>query len=490
MSDLGYDCVIRGGTVATATETFKADVAIQGETIVAMGQNLPRGRREIDAGGHYVLPGGIDSHAHIEQLSAAGIMNADTWESATVSAAFGGTTSVISFAAQHIGKNLMQVVADYSALAAKGAVIDYTFHLIVSDPTDATIKEHLPALIAQGHGSIKVFMTYDLLQVRDEPFLDVLMTARENRALVTVHAENHGMISWMVKRLLARGYTAPKYHAISHPRLAEKEAFERLIAMAALVDQPIMIFHVSTAEGAAVIRRARGEGLKVYAETCPQYLFLTRQDLDRPGASGAKWMCSPPPRETADQEALWRALELGDLQTISSDHAPYAFDKTGKLSAGPNPNFKQVANGLPGLEVRLPLLFDAMVSKGRLGISKFVELTSTAPARIYNLAPKKGAIAIGADADIAVWDPNRSVTLTDAMMHDKTGYTPFAGRTLQGWPVKVLRRGALIIDDGQCTASAGSGQFLARGGGEAARPTGNFQLEMDPNRNFGAKLLE
>ena len=333
-------------------------------------------------------------------------------------------------------------------------------------------------------------MTYDLLQVRDEPFLDVLMTARENRALVTVHAENHGMISWMVKRLLARGYTAPKYHAISHPRLAEKEAFERLIAMAALVDQPIMIFHVSTAEGAAVIRRARGEGLKVYAETCPQYLFLTRHDLDRPGAEGAKWMCSPPPRETADQEALWRALELGDLQTISSDHAPYAYDNTGKLSAGPNPNFKQVANGLPGLEVRLPLLFDAMVSKGRLGICKFVELTSTAPARVYNLAPKKGALTIGADADIAIWDPNRSVTLTDAMMHDKTGYTPFAGRTLQGWPVKVLRRGALIVDDGHCKASPGSGHFLPRGGGEAARPTGNLQPEMDPSRNFGANLLD
>ena len=490
MSEPIYDCVIRGGTVATATETFKADVAIEGETIVGIGRALPKGNREIDATGHFVLPGGIDSHAHIEQLSAAGIMNADTWESATVSAAHGGTTSVIAFAAQHIGMNLMQVVADYHALARQGALIDYSFHMIVSDPTEAAIKEHLPALIAQGHGSIKVFMTYDLLQVRDEPFLDVLMTARENRALVTVHAENHGMISWMVKRLLARGYTAPKYHAISHPRLAEKEAFERLIALAALVDQPIMIFHVSTAEGAATIRRARGEGLKVYGETCPQYLFLTRDDLDRPGAEGSKWMCSPPPRETADQEALWRALDLGDLQTISSDHAPYAYDATGKLRAGPNPNFKQVANGLPGLEVRLPLLFDAMVSKGRLGISKFVELTSTAPARIYNLAPKKGAITIGADADIAIWDPNRTVTLTDAMMHDKTAYTPFAGRTLEGWPVTVLRRGEVIVKAGKCKAAAGSGRFLPRGGGEAARPSGSLQAEMDPTRNFGAKLLD
>ncbi len=490
MSNTKFDCVIRGGTVGTATAVFKADVGIIGDEIAAIGRELPSGNTEIDARDHYVLPGGIDSHAHIEQLSAGGIMNADTWESATVSAAFGGTTTVIAFAAQHRGKNLMQVVADYQALAAKGAVIDYAFHLIVADPTDATIKEHLPALIRQGHASIKVFMTYDLLQVQDAPFLDVLLTAREGGALVTVHAENHGMISWMVKRLIERGYTAPKYHAISHPRLAEKEAFERLIAMAALVDQPIMIFHVSTAEGAGVIRRARGEGLKVYAETCPQYLFLTRHDLDRPGMEGAKWMCSPPPRETADQEALWRALDLGDLQTVSSDHAPYAYDATGKLSGGPNSTFKQIANGLPGLETRLPLLFDAMVSQGRLGLSKFVALTATEPARIYNLAPRKGSIAIGADADIAIWDPERTVTLTDAMMHDRTGYTPFAGRTVRGWPVTVLRRGRVLVADDACRATPGSGRFLARTGGDAARPSGLLQPELDPVRNFGAKLLD
>jgi dihydropyrimidinase len=490
MTEPHFDCVIRGGTIATATETFQADVGIEGEVITAIGRKLPPAKREIDASGHFVLPGGIDSHAHIEQLSAAGIMNADTWDSATRAAAHGGTTTVIAFAAQHVGRNLMTVVADYAALAAKGAIIDYTFHMIVSDPTEATLREHLPSLIAQGHGSIKVFMTYDLLQVRDEPFLDVLMAARENGALVTVHAENHGMISWMVKRLLARGYTAPKFHAVSHPRLAEREAFERLIALAALVDQPIMIFHVSTAEGVATIRRARGEGLKVFAETCPQYLFLTRADLDRPGAEGAKFMCSPPPRETADQDALWRALDLGDLQTVSSDHAPYAFDETGKLRAGPAPNFKQVANGVPGLEARLPLLFDAMVSRGRLGISKFVDITATAPARIYNLCPRKGAIAVGADADIAIWDPNHRVTLADRDVHDKTGYTPYAGRTLQGWPVTVLRRGDVIVEAGRCLAAAASGRFLPRGGGHAARPAGILQPEMDATRNFGAKLLD
>jgi dihydropyrimidinase len=303
------------------------------------------------------------------------------------------------------------------------------------------------------------------------------------------HAENHGIISWMVKRLLARGYTQPKYHAISHARFSEAEAFNRLIGMAALVDQPIMIFHVSTAEGAKVIRDARGEGLKVFAETCPQYLFLTAEDLDRPDAEGAKWMCSPPPRAASDQEALWQALELGDLQTISSDHAPYRFDETGKLRAGSNPNFKQVANGLPGLETRLPLLFDAMVSKGRLGLPKFVELTATAPAKIYNLHPRKGSIAIGADADIAIWDPERQVTLGDSMMHDLAGYTPYAGRTVRGWPVTVLSRGRVIVADGKRLVEPGSGRFLARTGGDAATPTGRLVADMDPARNFGAKLL-
>ena len=332
-----HDLVIRGGTLVSASATMVADLAIDGETISAIGRNLPAGKREIDAIGRYVLPGGIDSHVHIEQLSAAGMLNADTWESATTSAAFGGTTTVIAFAAQHVGMHLPTVVSDYSALARKGAVVDYSFHLIVADPTPETVREHLPRLLREGHGSIKIFMTYDRLRVEDEPLLDVLMTAREGGAMVCVHAENHGMISWMSKRLAERGYVAPKYHAVSHPRTGEREAFERLIAMSELLDQPVMIFHVSTTEGAATIRRARGEGLKIFAETCPQYLFLTKDDLDRHGIEGAKWMCSPPPREKSDQKALWRALELGDLQTVSSDHAPYAFDATGKLRAGPNP---------------------------------------------------------------------------------------------------------------------------------------------------------
>ena len=483
-----YDLVIRGGTIVSAIATMSADLAITGETISAIGRDLPAGKREIDATGRFVLPGGIDSHVHIEQLSAAGMLNADTWESATTSAAFGGTTTVIAFAAQHVGMHLPTVVSDYAALARKGAVVDYSFHLIVADPTPETVRDHLPQLLREGHGSIKIFMTYDRLRVEDEPLLDVLMTAREGGAMVCVHAENHGMISWMSKRLVERGFTAPKYHAVSHPRSGEREAFERLIAMSELLDQPVMIFHVSTSEGAATIRRARGEGLKIFAETCPQYLFLTKDDLDRPGIDGAKWMCSPPPREVADQDALWRALALGDLQTVSSDHAPYAFDATGKLRAGANPSFKQIANGLPGLELRLPLLFDAMVSQGRLGIEKFVELTATAPARIYNLHGRKGSLSIGADADIVLWDAKAKVEISDGLTHDRAGYTPYAGRTIRGWPTTVIRRGDVIVENGALRARAGSGIFLPRDGGEAARPAGRPAPEFDPARNFGATL--
>jgi dihydropyrimidinase len=484
-----YDIILRGGTVITESTSVRADIGIRGEQIAAIGIDLSSGASEIDARGKLVMPGGVDSHAHIEQFSSNGLQTSDDWESATRSAAFGGTTTVVAFAAQHLGLNLAQVVEEYTAQARKGAIIDYAFHMIVADPTEATLKEHLPALIKTGHSSIKVFMTYDRVRLHDEQLLDVMAVARENGALVCVHAENHGMLTWMGKRLLERGYVQPKYHAASHPRLAETEAINRVIAIAELLDQPLMIFHVSTVEGAAVVREARGRGLKIFAETCPQYLFLSKEDLDRPALEGAKWMCSPPVREKTDQDALWRALALGDLQTISSDHAPYACDETGKLKAGPQANFKQIANGLPGIEARLPLLFDAMVSKGLLGPEKFVELTAAAPARIYNLYPRKGCIAIGADADIVVWDPDKRVTIEDTMMHDRTGFTPFVGRTVQGWPEIVLRRGMTIVRDGALKAQTGSGQFLPRSGGVSGRPAGRIAMEMDPQRNFGASLL-
>lgn len=483
-----YDLVLRGGTVGTAGGTFRADVAVKGETIVALGNNLAAGTREIDATGKLVLPGGIDAHAHIEQLSGMGVMNADTFASGTAAAALGGTTTVIPFAAQHQGKSLAKVVEDYHVLAKRGAVIDYAMHMIIADPTEKVLTEELPALIKSGHGSIKVFMTYEKTKVDDEQLLDVLLAARTHKALVCVHAENNGMISWMGRRLVGKGYTAPKYHTVYHPRLAEAEAFHRLIACAELLDQPIIIYHVSTAEGAAVIREARGRGLKVFGETCTQYLLLTRDDLDKPGLDGAKWVCSPPLRTERDQEALWRALDLGDLQFVSSDHAPYTLDDKGKFLRGPNPPFSQIANGMPGLELRLPLLFDAIVSKGRYGVEQFVAWTATEPARMYGLDPKKGSIAIGADADICVWDPERKTEIADAGVHDGAGYTPYTGRTITGWPVVVTRRGAVIVEDGKLNASPGSGRFLPREAGRAAEPTGRLSPEFDRQRNFGADL--
>jgi len=483
-----FDLVIRGGTVATEADTMQADVGIRGETVAALGRDLAPGRSEIDARGKLVLPGGVDSHAHIEQLSASGLMNADTFHSATTAAAFGGTTTVIPFAAQHVGMSLAKVVEDYHRLAERGAVIDYAFHMIIADPTDDVLKRELPALVKGGHSSIKLFMTYDRLRLDDEQILDVLAAARDNRAMVMVHAENHGMIAWMSKRLLAGGYRVPKYHALSHPRAAEAEAFTRLIACAELIDQPIMIYHVSTAEGAAVIHQARARGLKIFAETCPHYLLLTKADLDRPGLEGAKWMCSPPLREASDNEALWQALAVGDLQVVSSDHAPYAFDSTGKLAAGDEPDFKHIANGLPGLEARLPLLFSAMVSDSRFDVNRFVAWTSTEPAKIYGLHPRKGSIAIGSDADIAIWDPVRKVTFDDQTVKDRTGYTPWTGRTVKGWPVMVLRRGEVLVENGELKAAPGSGRFLPRTGGPAAEPLGRMSLEFDPRSNFGARL--
>jgi dihydropyrimidinase len=484
----GYDLVIKGGTVVTANEEYVADIAIAGGVIEAIGRGLPAGNATIDAGGRIVLPGGIDSHAHIEQLSGMGVMNADTFETGTRAAAIGGTTTVVCFAAQHAGMSLKSVMEDYHARARKGAVIDYAMHMILADPTERVLQQELPSLIASGHGSLKVFMTYDKVRLHDEQVLDVLTAARAGGAMVCVHAENHGMISWLGKRLVERGYTAPKYHGVSHPRGGEIEAIGRVIAMAELVDQPVMIFHVSTAEGAQVIREARGRGLKVYGETCPQYLFLTKECMEKPGLEGAKWVFSPPAREASDSDALWRALKLGDLATVSSDHAPYAFNEKGKLINSREPNFKQIPNGAPGIEWRMPLLFDAAVRGGRLSLPELVRLTATEPARIYNLAPRKGSIAIGADADLVVWDARRSVTLTEKDVVSGAGYNPWAGRTLQGAIETVIRRGEVIVSAGKCLGKAGSGVFLPRSGGEAAKPRGVPSGEYDAARNFGARL--
>jgi dihydropyrimidinase len=470
MSD--FDLVIRNGTVVTAADTAACDIGIKDGLVVMLGKNLGPGAREIDAKDRLLLPGGIDSHCHIEQRSSAGVVCADDFYSATVSAAFGGTTTVIPFAAQHRGQSLRRVVEEYHAAAGPKAVIDYAFHLIISDPSEQIMGQELPALIRDGYTSFKVYMTYDLLALDDRQMLDILAVARREGALVMVHAENHEMIKWLTGRLLERGLGAPRYHAVSHARLAEGEATNRVVALSQLLDVPILLVHVSAGEAIEVIRNAQTRGLRIYGETCPQYLFLTADDLAKPGLEGAKFCCSPPPRDRAAQQAVWTGLRNGTFQVFSSDHAPYRFDASGKLPHGDRTTFEEIANGVPGIELRLPLLFSEGVGQGRLDLNAFVALTATNHAKLYGLYPKKGTIAVGSDADIAIWDPERETEITAGILHDNVGYTPYEGRRLHGWPVTVLSRGRIAVEDGRLVATRGTGQFLPCALSEAAKPMG------------------
>ncbi|MGE5269906.1 MAG: dihydropyrimidinase [Thiohalocapsa sp.] len=472
-----YDLVIRNGTVATAADTMDCDVGVKDGVIVALGRGLAGAGREIDATGKLVVPGAVDSHCHIEQLSSAGVMCADDFYSGTVAAAFGGTTTVIPFAAQHRGMSLRQVVTDYHAAAGPKAVIDYAFHLIITDPTEQVLGQELPALIRDGYTSFKVYMTYDLLRLNDRQMLDIMALARREGAFMMVHAENHDMIAWLADRLLAHGLTQPRYHAVSHARIAEGEATNRAVAMAELLDVPMLIVHVSAIEAIDVIRDAQTKGLKIYGETCPQYLFLTADDIGM-DLEATKFCCSPPPRDHAAQEAVWRGLANGTFQVLSSDHAPYRYDETGKLPKGDKTTFKDTANGIPGIELRAPLLFSEGVGRGRLDLNRFVALTATNHAKLYGLYPKKGTIAVGSDADIAIWDPARQTTVTAGMLHDQVGYTPYEGMRLTGWPMTVLSRGRIVVDDGRLVAERGSGRFLPCALSQAAKPLGRTTPEL------------
>jgi dihydropyrimidinase len=472
-----HDTVIRGGTVVTATDSRLADVGIKDGKVAALGQDLT-GSKIIDATGKLVLPGGIDSHCHIEQLSSFGIPCADDFYSGTVSAAFGGTTTIMSFCAQHREDVLEKVLADYTASAKAKAVVDYAFHLIIANPNERTLDKDLPAAIGQGVRSFKIFMTYDRMRLTDEQILDVMSVARKDGALLMVHAENHGIISWLAGKMVRQGNVAPRYHAICHTRSSEAEAINRIITLAEVVDCPILIVHVSTPEGIETIRQAQARGLKVFAETCPQYLFLTAKDIDRPGVLGAAFCCSPPPRDEAAQEACWQGLKDGTLTVYSSDHAPYKMDASGKLPNGDKTTFKEMANGVPGIELRVPLMFTFGYKAGRISINEFVELTSTRHAKTYGLYPKKGTIAVGSDADIAVWDPEKRVKVDASLVHDNTGYTPYEGRELTGWPVTVLSRGEVIVDNGKLAAERGRGRFIPRVASEPLRPLGRQIPEM------------
>jgi len=482
-----FDLIIRGGTVATASDTFKTDVGVRAGKIVALGHDLGKAERTIEAEGQLVLPGGIEAHCHIEQESSTRIMTADDFYSGSVSAAFGGNTTFIPFAAQHRGQNLRDVIKTAHDRAGPKSVIDYAFHLIISDPTENVLWQELPALIMEGYSSFKVYMTYEMLKINDHQMLDVLSIARQHGAMTMVHAENNDVINWLSERLLNGGYVAPKYHAVSHNSIAESEASRRAIDLARLTDAKLLIVHVSAPEAANAILKARNQGLPIYGETCPQYLFLTASDLDREGMEGAKFCCSPPPRDKAGQDAIWLGLTNDTFQVFSSDHAPYRYDETGKFNAGPNPTFKKIANGVPGIETRMPLLFSEGVRKGRLSLNQFVALTSTNAAKIYGLHPRKGTIAIGSDADIAIWDPNWERVISTAILHDNMDYTPYDGMEITGWPRTVINQGRVVVYNETLQVERGSGSFLEREPEDVA-PLGDDAL-LSHTRTFEAKLL-
>jgi dihydropyrimidinase len=466
-----YDLVVRGGTVVTGADTMRADVGIRDGRIAAIGERL-EGSASLDAGGLLVLPGGVDTHCHIEQLQEGGGADEETWESGSRACLAGGTTSVVSFSTQFKGGGILGPLAEYQG-RARQAMVDYSFHQIITDATDDVIWKEIPQVVAQGVRSLKVFLTYDPLQLDDRAFLRVLAAARREGALVTVHCENYEAIRWRTEALLAAGKTAPMYHAWSRPRMIEREATHRAIALAEMVDTPIQVFHVSCSEVAEEIARAQARGVKVWGETCPQYFVLTAGDMDRPGFEGAKFMCSPAPRDRADQEALWGDVRRGTLDIVSSDHSGWSYEGTrGKRVNGSDASFRDIPNGVPGLAARLPILFSEGVVAGRIDLNAFVRITATNPAKLFGLYPRKGSIAPGFDADLVLWDPARRVTLTNALMQQAIDYTPYEGLEVTGWPVATLRRGEVVMRDGVVQAEAGSGQFLVRGPYDLIRPRG------------------
>jgi dihydropyrimidinase len=389
---------------------------------------------------------------------------ADDFDTGTRAAACGGTTTVIPFAAQHKGQSLRAAVQDYHQRAEGRAHVDHAFHLIVSDPTEEVLKHELPQLIAEGYTSFKIYMTYDDLKLDDGQILDVLAVAREQGAMAMIHAENADCIEWLTKRLEASGRTAPRFHAHARPMLVEREATHRAIALSELVDVPIMIVHVSGREAVEQIRWARAHGLSVFAETCPQYLFLTAEDLGLDDSyQGARCVCSPPPRNRENQQVIWNGLSDGLFTIFSSDHAPFRYDAPeGKKPGGEEVAFRHIPNGIPGIETRLPLLFSHGVLDGRITINKFVELTSTNPAKAYGLHPRKGTIAVGADADLVVWGTTPRA-IRNADLHHDVDYTPYEGIEVKAWPALTLARGEVVWDGERFHPRAGRGEFLRRG---------------------------
>ncbi|MFI9271436.1 dihydropyrimidinase [Kitasatospora sp. NPDC052896] len=456
--------VIRGGLVITATEETTADVLVEDERIVALAATGSGAAEawtadtEIDATGHYVIPGGVDAHTHME-LPFGGTHASDTFETGTRAAAWGGTTTIVDFAVQPVGGSLREGLDAWHAKAEGRCAIDYAFHTIVSDVNDAVLKE-MDLLVASGEStSFKLFMAYPGVFYSDDGrILRAMQRGAGNGGLIMMHAENGIAIDVLVEQALAAGHTDPRYHGEVRRELLEAEATHRAIKLAQVAGSPLYVVHVSAASALAELSTARREGLNVFGETCPQYLFLSTENLAEPGFEGAKYVCSTPLRPREHQAALWRGLRVNDLQVVSTDHCPFCFKGQKELGRG---DFSKIPNGLPGVENRMDLLHQAVLD-GHLSRRRWIEIACAAPARMFGLHPRKGTIAPGADADLVVYDPTAKQTVSAATHHMNVDYSAYEGRQLTGRARTVLSRGSVVLDRGEWLGRAGHGTFLRR----------------------------
>jgi len=460
--------LITGGTVVTATDTYRADVLIDGEKVAAIGKDLKAGgAKRVDASRKYVIPGGIDVHTHME-LPFGGTFASDDFHTGTVAAAFGGTTSIVDFAVQGVGEPLEKARDAWLGKAHGKAVIDYGLHMIVRDVSDKVLRE-MGTMVKEGVSSFKLFMAYPgVFMIDDASIFKALVRSAEVGGLICMHAENGGVIDVLVKKALAERKTEPKWHALTRPPETEGEATGRAFRLAEMAGGvPLYVVHLSASQSLEQVKLFRDRGLPAYAETCPQYLFLSYDNYEEPGFDGAKYVMSPPLRPKWHQDELWKGLASNDLQVVSTDHCPFCMKegyqglpKQKELGKG---DFSKIPNGAPGVETRMVLLYDGGVVAGRITLNRWVEITSTNPAKLMGMFPRKGTIAIGSDADVVVWDPKATQTLSAKTHHMRVDYNPYEGRKVKGKAVTVLSRGEVIVDKDTFVGKKGRGKFIKRG---------------------------
>jgi dihydropyrimidinase len=450
-----FDLVIRNGKLVSDKDCFIADIGISAGIIVNIGKNLT-GHETIDASDKIVLPGAVDPHVHLE-MPAGATTSSDNWESGTIAAACGGTTTILDFIEPEGDQTLQQAFDDRRKQALGRSVIDFGLHMTITSSDKKTLDQ-IPDIVTAGIPSFKVYTTYDGFLLEDKELLEVMLAVRASNGTVMVHAENDAIIKHTQRTFLKEGKTSPRFHPLSRPDFAEGEAIHRVIALAKTAGVNLYIVHVSTALGADEITRAIADGMAITGETCPQYLLLTDMEYERAGFEGAKFVCSPPLRRTKDQSVLWKELSHGDIRTIGTDHCPFMFH--GQKDLGID-QFTKIPGGIPGIESRLSLLYTYGVEAGRITLNQWVELCCTNPAKSFGIYPQKGNLSVGADADLVIFDPKKEFTISNSRLHENVDYSPYEGMKLHGYPEKTIFRGNVVVQNGVYSGLKGSGRFLA-----------------------------